>query len=54
MLAVSVVNAIIVTIVLKLLEILGNFRSIGKKVASIFLAGLLIFYYYLILSIVSG
>lgn len=33
---------------------LSNLRRIGKQIAGVFLAGLLIFYYYLILSIVSG
>lgn len=54
MIAVSAVNAIVVTIALKLLEFITNFRYLGKKIASVFLAALLVFYYYLILSIVSG
>ncbi len=45
MIAVSIFNAIIVTIVLKLLEFLTAFRSFGKKIASVFLAALFIFYY---------
>lgn len=54
MIAVSAVNAIVVTIALKILEFLAGFRRLGKKVASIFLILLLLFYYYTVLSIVSG
>ena len=48
------VNSIIIAVVLKIFELLSNIKRVGKKISSIFLMALLIFYYYLILSIVSG
>ena len=54
MIVLSIVNSIIIAVVLKMFELLSNIRRVGKKISSIFLMALLIFYYYLILSIVSG
>jgi len=54
MIVLSIVNSIIIAMVLKIFELLSNIRGFGKKISSIFLMALLIFYYYLILSIVSG
>jgi len=54
MIVLSIVNSIIIAVVLKIIELLNNIRRVGKKISTIFLMALLIFYYYLILSIVSG
>jgi len=54
MILLSVINSIVIAIVLKLLEFLSKLRRAGKLISSIFLIGILLFYYYLILSIVSG
>jgi len=54
MIVLSIVNSIIIAVALKIIELLSNIRRVGKIISSIFLMGLLIFYYYLILSIVSG
>jgi len=54
MVVLSIVNSIIIAIVLKLMELLSNIRRIGKAISSMFLMTMLMFYYYLILSIVSG
>ena len=54
MVVLSIVNSIIIAIVLKLMELLSNIRRVGKAISSVFLMTMLIFYYYLILSIVSG
>ena len=54
MIVLSIVNSIIIAVALKIIELLSNIRRVGKKISSIFLMALLIFYYYLILSIVSG
>jgi len=54
MIVLSMVNSIIIAVVLKIFELLSNIKRVGKKISSIFLMALQIFYYYLILSIVSG
>ena len=54
MIVLSIVNSIIIAAALKIIELLSNVKRVGKKISSIFLMALLIFYYYLILSIVSG
>ena len=54
MIVLSIVNSIIIAVALKVIELLSNIRRVGKIVSSLFLTMLLIFYYYLILSIVSG
>jgi hypothetical protein len=54
MIILSIVNSIIIAVALKIVELLSNLRKVGKIISSIFLMGLLLFYYYLILSIVSG
>ena len=54
MIVLSIVNSIIIAVALKIFELLSNIKGVGKKLSSIFLMALLIFYYYLILSIVSG
>jgi len=54
MVVLSIVNSIIIAVALKIIELMSNIRRVGKKISSIFLMALLIFYYYLILSIVSG
>jgi hypothetical protein len=54
MIVLSIVNSIIIAVALKIIELLSNIRRVGKIISSLFLMTLLIFYYYLILSIVSG
>ena len=54
MVILSILNSIIIAVVLKAMEFLSNIRRVGKQLSSIFLISMLIFYYYLILSIVSG
>ena len=54
MVVLSIINSIIIALVLKAMEFLSNIRRVGKQLSSIFLLSMLIFYYYLILSIVSG
>jgi len=54
MIILSIVNSIIIAVALKILELLSNIRRVGKIISSVSLMVLLIFYYYLILSIVSG
>jgi len=54
MIILSIINSIIIAVALKIFEFLSNIRKVGKKISSLFLMALLIFYYYLILSIVSG
>jgi len=54
MIVLSIANSVIIAVALKIFELLSNIRGVGKKISSIFLMTLLIFYYYLILSIVNG
>ena len=54
MIILGIINGLLITIVLKLMELLSNLKRIGKAISSVFLMSMLLFYYYLILSIVSG
>jgi len=54
MIVLSIVNSLAIAAALKIIELLNNVLKVGKKIFSTLLLGLLVFYYYLIVSIVSG
>lgn len=54
MIAISIINSALIFVALKGLEVLTGLRKVGKVISVVFLTGVLGFYYYVILSIVSG
>ncbi|KAL4504487.1 hypothetical protein ABPG72_009933 [Tetrahymena utriculariae] len=54
MMMISVLNAVIITINVVIIQAFYKFRKIGKVFSSILMLGLLILYYYIILAVISG